>query len=101
MNPIDQETIPFHSSQLIDFLQGIQADYPHLKAICELLRICEPNLQLPYSLFGMAPPYIHIELQLPPGFGLNMELSRDFSYQFVQYLWMLQGSSTAGDEASH
>ncbi|KAH8706065.1 hypothetical protein BGW36DRAFT_393486 [Talaromyces proteolyticus] len=100
INPIDEETIPFHSSQLINFLGAYQSDYPHLQTICNLLRMSEPNLQLPYSLFNLAPPYIHVKLVLPPGLRVNIEVSKEFSYLFVQYLWILQGSGVARDKAT-
>ncbi|PGH05101.1 hypothetical protein AJ80_08400 [Polytolypa hystricis UAMH7299] len=98
---VDEETIPFHSSQLINFLQAYRDNYPQLQSLCELLHLSEPNLQLPYSLFGLASPYIHIKLLLPTGLGVNLEVSRDFSYSFIQYLWMLQGSGASRNETSN
>jgi hypothetical protein len=82
------------------FLQAYNKDFPHLQAVSELLRISGPNLQLSYSLLNLTPPYIHIDLQLPSGLNVNIEVSREISYSFIQYLWMLQTSGVSGDETS-
>lgn len=96
----DEEPIFFLSSQLMGFLDAYHADFPHLQAVSELLRISGPNLQLSYSLLNLTPPYIHVDLQLPPGLNVNIEVSREFSYSFIQYLWMLQTSGLSGKETS-
>jgi hypothetical protein len=98
---VDEETIPFYSSQLVNFLHAYQDNYPQLQPLCELLQLSEPNLQLPYSLFNLASPYIRVKLLLPQGLGVNLEVSREFSYSFIQYLWMLQGSGVSGNETSN
>lgn len=96
----DEEPIFFLSSQLMGFLDAYHADFPHLQAVSELLRISGPNLQLSYSLLNLTPPYIHVDLPLPPGLNVNIEVSREFSYSFIQYLWMLQTSGLSGKETS-
>ena len=91
MNPLDQKTILYPSKlpSLSNFSRASKKNIHTCESICELLRNCEPNLRLPYSLFSMVPPYIRIDIQLPPGFGFNIEVSSDFSYRFVKNLWML------------
>ena len=96
----DEEPIFFLSSQLMGFIHAYHADFPHLQAVSELLRISGPNLQLSYSLLNLTPPYIHVDLQLPPGLNVNIEVSREFSYSFIQYLWMLQTSGVSRKETS-
>jgi hypothetical protein len=81
------------------FLQAYHDDYPHLQPVSELLRISGPNLQLSYPLLNVTPPYIRLDLQLPSGLNVNVEVSREFSYSFIQYLWMLQTSGAMGEEA--
>ncbi|KAJ6134823.1 hypothetical protein N7523_001145 [Penicillium sp. IBT 18751x] len=87
-------------AQLMGFLHVYHADFPHLQAVSELLRISGPNLQLSYSLLNLAPPYIHVDLQLPSGLNVNIEVSTEISYSFIQYLWMLQTSGVSADETS-
>lgn len=82
------------------FLQVYHADFPHLQTVSEMLRISGPSLQLSYSLFNVTPPYIHIDLQLPAGLGVKIEMSRELSYSFIQYLWMLQASGVSGNKTS-
>ena len=100
LNVTDEEPIFFLSSQLMGFLQAYHADFPHLQAVSEMLRISGPDLQLSYSLLNLTPPYIHVDLQLPAGFSVNIEVSREISYSFIQYLWMLQASGVSQNETS-
>lgn len=82
------------------FLEVYQVEFPHLQTVSEMLRISGPNLQLSYSLLNVTPPYIHIDLRIPAGLSVKIEMSSELSYSFIQYLWMLQASGVSGNETS-
>lgn len=70
------------------FFHTYYTDYPHMQAINALLRISKPDLQLSYPLFNLRPLYIYIDVELPSGLKVSIEVSREFSYSFIRYIWL-------------